>query len=357
MERSPSGPDQIAMVPELPERVKLFPRIRFMGSKFRLLPWIHDALSEMEFGSALDAFSGSGSVAYLLKAMGKEVRTNDSLTFTSQIARAIVQNSRVRLSSTDIDLLLGGDVDADRFIEKTFRGIFFSPADLRFLDHVTGNLSLLTSLDKRALASAALTRACVKKQPRGVFTVSGALENYQDGRRDLRLTLREHFVESVAVYNAAVFDNRRANKAMQGDVFAVDPAGIDLVYLDPPYVPPADDNCYIKRYHFLEGLSFGWRGAEFSPRSRVKKLKKPFTPFGSRRTADEAFQHLFEHFGESRLVLSYSSNAYPELGELLRMMKRVKKRVRVLEREHRYHFGTHAAAKRTTATEYLIIGE
>ena len=29
----------------------------------------------------------------------------------------------------------------------------------------------------------------------------------------------------------------------------------DLVYLDPPYAPPSDDNDYIKRYHFLEGLS------------------------------------------------------------------------------------------------------
>ena len=43
-----------------------FPRFRYMGSKFRLLPWIHDSLAGIEFDSATDAFSGSGVVSYLL---------------------------------------------------------------------------------------------------------------------------------------------------------------------------------------------------------------------------------------------------------------------------------------------------
>jgi DNA adenine methylase/adenine-specific DNA-methyltransferase len=43
-------------------------------------------------------------------------------------------------------------------------------------------------------------------------------------------------------------------------VFSIKPKGVDLVYLDPPYVPRSDDNCYMKRYHFLEGLSCYWKG-------------------------------------------------------------------------------------------------
>ena len=35
-------------------------------------------------------------------------------------------------------------------------------------------------------------------------------------------------------------------------------AGADLVYLDPPYAPPRDDNDYLKRYWFLEGLATYW---------------------------------------------------------------------------------------------------
>ena len=69
-------------------RAKSFPQLRYMGSKHRLLPWIGEALSGLSFQSALDAFSGSGSVAYLLKSMGKRVVANDFLNFPYQIGMA-----------------------------------------------------------------------------------------------------------------------------------------------------------------------------------------------------------------------------------------------------------------------------
>ena len=92
--------------------------------------------------------------------------------------------------------------------------------------------------------SAAILRSAIKRQPRGLFTVSDP-GRYQDGRRDLKLTLREHFIEQVRTYNAAVFSNGKRNSCACGDVVDVKP-GSDLVYMDPPYVPLADDNCYIK---------------------------------------------------------------------------------------------------------------
>lgn len=53
------------------DRINLFPEIRYMGSKRRLLPWIHGVLEgTLDFETALDPFSGSGAVAYLMKAMG-----------------------------------------------------------------------------------------------------------------------------------------------------------------------------------------------------------------------------------------------------------------------------------------------
>lgn len=69
------------------------------------------------------------------------------------------------------------------------------------------------------MALAALIHACVKPQPRGVFTVAGDPERYKDGRGDIQLSLEEHFVEQVNVYNAAVFDNGRENRVLCRDVF------------------------------------------------------------------------------------------------------------------------------------------
>ena len=339
------------------QTLQLFPRMRYMGSKFRLLGWIHEATAGIEFGSVLDAFSGSSVVSYLFKAAGKRVTANDSLNFSHTLAQALVANGSMELSAAEVERLRARVPGGATFIRDTFAGIFFTEDDLAFLDRVWGNLAALRSPLKRALALSSLIRACAKRQPRGVFTVAGDPERYKDSRRDLRLSLEEHFLEGIQIFNAAVFDNGQDNKALRGDVFDIDPANHDLVYLDPPYVPRSDDNCYVKRYHFLEGLSCYWKGLEILEDTRVKKIRKPFTPFAYRKTAVDAFTRMFERFEKSVLVLSYSSNGYPDLEELVRLMKRVKRCVSVLERPHRYHFGTHAAAKRNEVTEYLILGQ
>jgi adenine-specific DNA-methyltransferase len=343
-------------IAEYPEIVEGYPQLRFMGSKYRLLPWLHEVFSQLAFDTALDGFSGSGCVGYLLKAMGKEVLSTDFLNFSTTIAKAIVENPGVQVSGGDLESLLAYDPHQSHFIERTFEGVFFTVEDLRFLDRVWCNLRKCKDPYKRAIAIAAMVRSCAKRQPRGVFTVAGDPEHYKDGRRDLRLSIKEHFVEQIAVYNGACFDNRRRNLAVRSDIFEVDPTGLDLVYLDPPYVPRSDDNCYVKRYHFLEGLSCYWEGVEILEGSIVKKIKKPYTPFSYRKSALDAFDRLFRRFSGSIIVLSYSSNGYPDLDVLVRMLSRYKGSVTVFRKPHRYHFGTHESALRNEVIEYLIVG-
>ncbi|MDR3632939.1 MAG: DNA adenine methylase [Isosphaeraceae bacterium] len=352
--KAPSGRDESPSA-ALPERAAGYPELRYMGSKHRLLPWIHGVLRALPFDTAADPFVGSGCVAYLLKAMGKRVFASDFLNFPAVLAQATIANGAHRLDSGAVERLLAARRGGPRFIEETFEGIFYAPADLRFLDRVAANIETLEHDDQRALARAALIRSCLKKQPRGVFTVSGDLSRYDDGRRDLRLSMEEHFREQVEAFNRVVFDNGRRHTVRRADVFSLDPAGLDLVYLDPPYVPRSDDNCYMKRYHFLEGLSCYWKGVRIMEGTRVKKIEKPFTPFCYRRTALEAFDRLFHRFRGSIIVLSYSSNGYPDRDELERLLLRYKPTVTTFERPHRYHFGTHGKVGRALVREYLIV--
>jgi adenine-specific DNA-methyltransferase len=341
-----------------PDRAASYPRLRYMGGKHKLLPWIWETLKDIEFQSALDVFSGTGAVAYLMKSMGKRVITNDFLKFARDLSAASVANSRVTLTDAEVDTICTSVSRKKGFIERTFDGIFFTTTDLRFLDQAWANLRDMTLDDgAREIALASLTRACLKRQPRGVFTVTGM--QYDDGRRDLHMSIEEHFRESVAVFNDLVFDNGESHIALRGDAFDA-PASTDLVYMDPPYVPRADDNCYVKRYHFLEGLASNWQepGTEIMESSRVKKIAKRFTPFSYRRTAVEAFSTIFHRFHDQTIVLSYSSNGYPDLQTLLDLLRREKRDVNVVKREHRYHFGTHkgVASERKLVDEYLIIG-
>src|SRR6266478_1615656 len=114
----------------LPENVAAYPELRYMGSKHRLLPWIHGVLRGLNFETAADPFVGSGCVAYLLKAMGKRVIASDFLNFPTVLATATVQNSSHKLDHAGIKTLLGSRREFPHFIEETFRGIFYQPEDL-----------------------------------------------------------------------------------------------------------------------------------------------------------------------------------------------------------------------------------
>ena len=137
-------------------------------------------------------------------------------------------------------------------------------------------------------------------------------------------------------------------------MFAVHPA-YDIVYLDPPYAPPRDDADYMKRYHFLEGLSIYWRGQQIMDQTKTKKIAKKYTPFAYKRSATEALRAVFKHFHESTLVVSYSSNAIPDADTIVRLLREFKDNVTVRPIAHTYSFGTHAAATRRSVDEYLFV--
>ncbi len=325
-----------------------------MGSKYKIIPYLTSILSQYKFSTALDAFSGSGVVSYSLKEMGKQVTANDFLNFPATVARALIENSGTVLNENDIKTLLQPNKDGRNFIQNKFEGLYFSKEDHEFLDALWSHLPTMNKY-KRALAIASVCLAAARKQPRGVFTITDF--RYDDGRRSLRLPLKALFLEAVEEYNDAVFDNGKSNKVICSDVFNIDSRQFDLVYLDPPYAPPKDDADYIKRYHFLEGLSVYWEGMKIMEHTKTKKIEKRFTPFAYKRTIHDALRRLFYKFKDSMLVMSYSSNSVPSEVELYGLLKEVKRDVQVYSIPHTYSFGTHETALRRQAEELIFVAK
>ena len=326
--------------------------MRYMGSKYKVVPALLTILDGLEFSTVLDAFSGSGVVGYTLKAMGKQVISNDFLNFSAVIADATVANSCQTLTAADLATITSPSADGRDFIARTFQGLYFPPEDLQFLDSAWSHIAGLGG-GKRSIAIASLCLAAARKQPRGVFTITDL--RYDDGRRQLHTPLRDQFLEAAAEYNRCVFDNGLVNKATCQDVFDIDAGGADLVYLDPPYAPPRDDNCYIKRYHFLEGLSVYWEGQQIMAHTKTKKLQKRYTPFSYKSTINDALSRMFRQFRDCTIVLSYSSNSVPSRDEVIGLLRQEKGSVEVHTVPHRYSFGTHAAAQRREAHEYIFV--
>lgn len=337
-------------------RALTYPRLRYMGSKYRLAPHLAATFNGLGGSTLLDAFSGSGFVGYLAKGMGYEVTSNDYLHFPSVISRASMVNDCTQLSDELVAKITGPAADDRSFIQDTFRDVFFTAEDRVFLDSAWSHIDAMEGFEKD-IALAALILSAARKQPRGVFTISGDLSRYDDGRRDLSLPLRDHFKERVAEYNGTVFPTALPGCAFTGDVMDLGDSVYDIVYLDPPYAPPTDDADYTKRYHFLEGLSDYWVGREIMQETKTKKIPKQHSLFANKRTIEDALDATFEKFQDSgAIVLSYSSNALPGLKRLKEMLGTYKAKVTVKEIDHQYHFGTHAAATRRSVQEYIITG-
>lgn len=350
------GEQRLLALAESINQIQQFPRIRYMGSKYKIIPALLEVFESLRFESSIDAFSGSGVVSYALKVMGKKVHSNDYMNFPYEIANATIVNSYERLTDKEIESVLEERPDRKRFILNTFKGLYFADKDHDFLDNTWTNLERINTPYKRALVISAMCLAAAKKQPRGVFTVVDA--RYDDGRRDLQLTMKEQFLNALNAYQSVVFDNGQAHSASNRDIFDCD-ENYDLVYLDPPYMPKSDDNDYIKRYHFLEGLSMYWNGQEIMHDTKTKKIPKRPTRFGKRGTIKETFDDLFRKFADSTIVLSYSSNGIPDRKELESMLRRYKTTVNVVRVPHRYSFGTHSNVQEGSnlVDEYIFIGE
>ncbi|MDY6056093.1 DNA adenine methylase [Micrococcus sp.] len=345
---------RVARVDAALTQARSYPHLRYMGSKYRLLPALADTFAQLGGETALDPFTGSGVVSYLLKAQGFHVTSRDYLNFPVTLARASCVNQTTMLTEEDVARISSGENrDGRDFISRTYGGLYFTSGDLAFLDSAWSQIATMEGA-QQDLAIASLVLAAARKQPRGVFTVTGL--RYDDGRESLHLPLAEQFRRCVEAWNSSVFDGP-ACQAERGDVKSAE-GNWDLVYLDPPYAPPRDDNDYIKRYWFLEGLSDYWQDgtAEIMETTRTKKLAKRATAFGSKRTIGDALAATLDQFSDSSIVLSYGSNAVPDLDTLTGLITDVKgSRPEVITLRHRYHFGTHASATRREAEEYILV--
>jgi DNA adenine methylase len=326
-----------------------------MGSKNKIIGEIWQFLREYEFESFYDAFAGSNIVGYFMKCQGKRVISNDFMAMSYHNANAIIENSEINLEPSDIKLLINRENDND-FISTTFRDLYFSNSDNNFLDQVRANIDLLDNKYKKSIALAALSRACMKKRPRGIFTFIG--HRYDDGRKDIKTSLKEHFIISTSLINKAVFNNGQQNKSFNYETQNLDLQS-DLVYLDPPYFSIKSDNDYVRRYHFVEGLVKNWDGIKIQEHTKTKKFKSYRTPFSNKIEAYSEFEKLFEKYKKSIIAVSYSSNSLPTKEELLEILKGFKTTVIAHEINHIYSFGTQShkiGNKNNRVKEYLIIG-
>lgn len=334
------------------DQVEKFPPTRFMGSKRKLLSNIWNAASQFNYDTVLDLFSGSGIVSYLFKANNKTVLSNDYMRMSYCFAKAMIENNDTLLPKNEAQELMKPNHN-DGFVQKTFKDLYYTEHDTKLIDNIRTNIMFMKDDYKRYIAMTALIRACMKKRPRGIFTYVG--HRYDDGRKDLKKSFEEQFLENVEAVNDAVYNNHKDNKCYNRNALKLKLNSPDLVYIDPPYYTPKSDNGYVRRYHFVEGLARNWEGVEIQQNTKTKKFKNYPTPFAKKDETEQAFKDLFNQYKDAILIVSYSSNSLPSRYQMVSMLKDVKHSVRVIPIDYHYSFGNQVKTARNKVKEYLFV--
>lgn len=304
-----------------------FPQPQYLGAKYIHKDWIAQWIPD-DVKVVLDAFSGSQSIAFLCKQLGKSVISNDFLTFNSQIGKALIENTKEILTEEDLDILFSVNSDPDKYdlMENLYSNLFFIQEEATFLDSFRSNIRFLNNDYKKAMAVTIMNRAMTRKVTMGHFAHTQALVYASDPdrikrNRSLVTPLKTLFLELLVEYNNAVFDNNQECVSCNENILDLLPklSNIDLAYFDPPYCDSHAD--YQSFYHLLETYTNYWKDKEFVNGTKRYSPKK----ISGFDTKSEMIGSLKKMFILSEKIpywiISYNDRSYPEVGVLVQMIK------------------------------------
>lgn len=303
-----------------------FPTPQYLGAKHTHIRWINKFIPN-NVNTALDAFSGSQSIAFLFKQLGFKTITNDFLSFNNQIGLALIENCNTKLSYDDIEFILSPSTNKQRFnlIENIFTNIFFEKNEAIFLDNLRANIPLLENKYKQAIVYAVINRSMTRKITMGHFGHTQALQYARNPERikrnrSLIRPLKEIFLELMPLYNNAIFDNKQQNVSHQKNILDLLPTleNTDLVYFDPPYCDSHAD--YQSFYHLLETFTEYWQDKKFI--NGIKRYEpQRFSGFDKKREVISSFEKLFEIAEEIPYwIISYNNRSYPAIEEFEKIL-------------------------------------
>lgn len=303
-----------------------FPEPQYLGAKYTLRGWIAQYIPQ-DAKIVLDAFSGSQSVAYMFKQMGKTTITNDFLDFNNQIGKALIENKEEILDEGDVRILLDENQDKEKFdlMERLFSGLFFSSEEAAFIDSFRSNVQRLSSPYKQAMAFTVLCRSLTRKVTMGHFAHTQALAYAADPtrikrNRSLVRPIKDLFLELLPQYNAAVFDNGKDNKSYNDNILELLPKlhNVDLAYFDPPYCNSHAD--YQSFYHLLETFVEYWKDKQFVNGTKRYEPKR-YSGFDKNSEAIGSLKLLFERAqGIPTWIVSYNDRSFPDTDTMLSLI-------------------------------------
>jgi len=329
---------------------KKYPKVNYIGNKEKLANWICDYFPQ-DTKSIFDAFSGGSSISYESKKRGYKTFSNDILKINYLLASSLIENSKETLNEEDINIIFDGE-PLKGFMHKHYAEVFFFPQECMELDLYRRNIDKLSSKYKKSMALTIMRRAMIRKMPYSRFNLNWnkirqlrdeeySYAKYKRKRAYHNESFKTHFIKNMDDYNSAIFDNNQKNRAYNDDIFnLLNKVKADIIYLDPPYTGTM--NNYFGFYGLID---------EYIESKKLEPFKNNFI---DKKSALQLFDRLFSNLSNFKYwFLSYNNNSYPSKDELIEVISKYSKDIKVIEKPHNYKVT--GKDKKTKNTEYLFI--
>ncbi len=339
-----------------------FPQTRYQGSKYKLLTWIWENISFLDFENVADLFSGTAAVSYLMKVNGKCVTFNDLLRSNYFSGLALIENRATRISRFELNNILEReDNDQLKLISTIFQNIYYTNEENNWLDRIIQNIDFYFNDDhyKKSILLWSLFQACIIKRPynlfhrRNLYIRTNNVKRSFGNKTTWDKPFEYYFKKFVHQINHAVFDNNKICEAFQRDALDFK-NNFDLVYIDTPYISNKGVGVdYFHFYHFLEGICdyYNWeRKIDYSKKHHP--LYSPYNRWVDKNKIKDAFLDLISHYRNSQVVISYRSDGIPSVDDLIKIVKQFKKNCKLVTfKNYKYVLSTN-----DKSDEILIIG-
>lgn len=305
---------------------------RYLGNKYRLLPFIKQVVNQHceNINIVADLFAGTGAVSSAFQEC--QIITNDILysNYISNLAWFSPQEYNEQKIIQLIEEYNAKHVKTDNYMSDNFADTFFSKADCRKIGYIRNDIerrfrNKQINDRERALLITSLLYAMDK-----IAKTCGHYDAFRKG---------VEFDQHLELYvPKASHQNNPNNICYNQDINELAPnIQADLVYLDPPY----NSRQYCDAYHVLENVARWEKPQVFGVARKMDRsaLKSAYCT----KQATQAFAELINSINARYILLSYNnmenkgnerSNAKIIDDDILRILQ-TKGTVQIFEEEYK----------------------
>tara|TARA_B100000945_G_scaffold301592_1_gene284508 strand:+ start:3095 stop:4072 length:978 start_codon:yes stop_codon:yes gene_type:complete len=321
--------------------------MKFIGNKKRLAHFLKKEFFEENFSqdsSALDLFSGTGSVSEILSNLKFSVSSVDVMKVCYYLTYSKLFNSP-KIKKDLHDHLLSAKSDGfitKNFSEKNNVNIFTEETAM----HIDGCLDFLkknkNKIDKNTFS---FLMATLIEEADFRSNIMGSYESFykagwrKQARKPWSFNIKKNITSTKnLVINTSIesfFENNK-NK-------------YDLVYADPPYTARQ----YSSVFHTLESISTFYNG---EVKGKVNKPIKAFNSgFSSKRLIENSFENLFFNVSliSNTFFLSYSNEGIMNENKIIKLGEKYFKKITKIKVSYR-RFNTNQKGDQKKVYEYLF---